>query len=77
MTITFKEFKDASLSDKIDWIEYHHHKYRKMGYVIEYFRSRTIIYDSDNNELVHEKMSNHEFNAIDKMEKFLKKLAIN
>jgi hypothetical protein len=70
----YSEFwSSTTTEEKIDWVEYHFLKYRKMGYDVAVFRSLTSISHSDTNNVISlHRGSYHELKAIDEMEEYLK-----
>jgi hypothetical protein len=68
-----KFWSSTTTEEKMDWVEYHFLKYRKMGYEVGTFRSLTSICDNDTGKpIVSHRSAYHELKAIDDMEEYLK-----
>jgi hypothetical protein len=70
--------KSMTAGEKMDWVEYHFNKYRKMGYDVQHFRSYSSIKPKDGkypqDVITEHKMSFHEYKCIDEMEVYLKNI---
>lgn len=66
--------KSMTSTERIDWVEYHFTKYRKMGYDVGFFRSLSCITDENENFMISNRSFFHEYKTIDEMEEYLKNI---